>query len=208
MDYEATKQLDSCLYARLMFDLKNCFIMNPHGRRLRFSFACLLLAGLASIANLGCDKIMERRAMPAPLREIVKTSMTGNITRIWGGDNFEFRSDKETHYLILRGLDAPNPGDPYYHQAKKATTKFVRRKQVTVQVFERDEVMREIVEVTVPVGKTAGDFESDEFDLGTELIKRGWARYNGASFDGAERLIEAQASAKERKVGIWAENKK
>ena len=69
-------------------------------------------------------------------------------------------------------------------------------------------MMHEIVDVTVPVGQTKGDFASDEFDLSTELIKRGWARYNGASFDGAERLIEAEASARERKVGIWADPKK
>jgi len=157
-------------------DLKNCFIMNPHYRRLRFSFAGLLLAGLALVPNLGCDKIVERRAMPAPLRE---------------------------------PADAPNPGAPFFNESKHETHILARKgkKEVTVHVFERDEVMHEIVEISVPVGKTEGDFESDEFDLGIELIKRGWARYNGASFDGAERLIEAEASAKERKVGIWADPK-
>jgi len=190
-------------------DLKNCFIMNPHYRRLRFSFAGLLLAGLALVPNLGCDKIVERRAMPAPLREPAETTIKGRITKIQGGDNFEFISGKETHYLLLRGLDAPNPGAPFFNESKHETHILARKgkKEVTVHVFERDEVMHEIVEISVPVGKTEGDFESDEFDLGIELIKRGWARYNGASFDGAERLIEAEASAKERKVGIWAEPK-
>ena len=179
--------------------------MNPPYRRLRFPFACLLLAGIASITSQGCDKVMKTRAMPAPLREPVETTLKGRITRIWGGDNFEFISGKETHYLLLRGVDAPDPGEPFYHHSGDETKRLAKFKNTTVHVFERDEVMHEIVDITVPVGKTEGDFESDEFDLATELIKRGWARYNGKSFDGAERLIEAEASAKERKVGIWAE---
>ena len=65
--------------------------------------------------------------------------------------------------------------------------------------------MREIVDVIVPVGKTKGDFNGDEFNLGVELIKRGWGLHNGESFDGAERLIEAEAFAKANKLGIWAE---
>ena len=64
--------------------------------------------------------------------------------------------------------------------------------------------MREIVDVIVPVGKTKGDFDGGEFNLGVELTKRGWGLYNGESFDGAEQLIEAQAYAKENKLGIWA----
>ena len=181
--------------------------MNPHYRRLRFPFACLLLASLMSITNLGCDQIVTRRAMPAPLREPVEITLTGRVGRVYGGDSFEFRSGKETHFLLLLGAGAPGPGEPFYHQSLKATRNLLRGKQLTVHVVGRDEVMREFVEVTVPVGKTEGEFESDEFDLGIELTKRGWARYNGASFDGAERLIEAEAYAKKRKVGVWAESK-
>ena len=183
--------------------------MNLPLRRLRLSFACLLLAGITSIASPGCDSVMQPRAMPAPLREPVETTLTGQIFKVYGGDNFEFISGKETHYLLLRGVNAPAPGEPFYHQSKQATETLTkpRRMTVTVHVFERDDVMHEIVDVMVPVGETEGDFDSDEFNLGVELIKQGWARYNGAEFDGAERLIEAEASAKERKVGIWAEPK-
>ena len=145
--------------------------------------------------------------MPAPLREPVETTIKGRILKLWGGDSFELISGKETHYMLLRGVDAPNPGEPLYHESKEATKRLAKYKDTTIYVFERDDVMHEIVDVMVPVGETEGDFDSDEFDLGVELIKRGWARYNGAEFDGAERLIEAEASAKERKVGIWAEPK-
>ena len=145
--------------------------------------------------------------MPAPLHDPLEITFTGQIRGVWGGDNFNFVSGKETHYLLLRGLDSPNPGEPFYNEAKRVTQRLTRGKKLTVHVFERDEVMHEIVEITVPVGKTKGDFDSDEFDLGHEIMKRGWARYNGASFDGAERLIEAEADAKRRKVGIWAEPK-
>ena len=142
--------------------------------------------------------------MPAPLKNPVEQTYTGRITKVWGGDNFEFVTGKETHYLLLRGVDSPDPGRPFYHQSKKETATIARKKQVTVHVFARDEVMREIVDVIVPVGKTEGDFDGKKFNLSVELIKRGWARYKGESFDGAEQLIEAETFAKENKLGIWA----
>ena len=181
------------------------FIMNPSYRRLRFRCACLLIAGLTLVLSQGCDEVMERRAMPAPLRDSVETTFSGKVARIWSGDNFEFISGKETHYLMLRGVDAPGPGEPFFHHSRDEIRRLTKSQEVSVVVFERDELMREVAEVTVPVSNQKGDFDSDEFDLGVELIKRGWARHNGVSFDGVERLIEAEASAKKRKVGIWAE---
>ena len=177
--------------------------MNSLARRLRFLLACCLFASLISFLNLGCDEALERRAIPAPLRYPVEQTYTGRIVKPWGGDNFEFLSNKETHYLLLRGVDAPDPGQPFYHQSMRMTKRLTNRKQVTVHVAARDEVMREIVDVTVPVGKTKGDFEADEFDLGVELIKRGWALYNGTPFEGAQQLIEAERHAKKLKIGIW-----
>lgn len=181
--------------------------MNPPRRRLRFQFACSLLAAFATILGQGCEQ-SKRRAIPAPLKDPVKQSCTGRITKVWGGDNFEFSTGKETHYMLLLGVDSPDPGQPFYMQSRKETEKIARKKVVTAHTFARDEVMREIVELIVPVGKTKGDFDGDEFNLGVELIKRGWARYNGTPFDGAEELVAAEASAKEQKIGIWAEPNK
>ena len=174
--------------------------MNPLCRRLRFPLASMLVV-FATISNLGCDQTLPR-AIPAPLKDPVEQTYTGTITKIWGGNNFEFVTGDETHYLLLRGVDTPDPG---YYESKRETTKITLEKQVTVHAFARDEVMREIVDVIVPVGKTKGDFNGDEFNLGVELIKRGWGLHNGESFDGAERLIEAEAFAKANKLGIWAE---
>ena len=174
--------------------------MNPLCRRLRFPLASMLVV-FATISNLGCDQTLPR-AIPAPLKDPVEQTYTGTITKIWGGNNFEFVTGDETHYLLLRGVDTPDPG---YYESKRETTKIALEKQVTVHAFARDEVMREIVDVIVPVGKTKGDFNGDEFNLGVELIKRGWGLHNGESFDGAERLIEAEAFAKANKLGIWAE---
>ena len=172
--------------------------MNPLCRRLRFPLASIL-AAFATISNLGCET--KPRAMPAPLKDPVEQTYTGTITKVWGGNSFEFVTGIETHYLILRGVDTPDPG---YYESKRETTKLVLNRQVTVHVFDRDEVMREIADVIVPVGKTKGDFDGNEFNLGVELIKRGWALHNGKSFDGAQRLIEAQGHAKQNKLGIWA----
>ena len=162
-----------------------------------------MLAAFATISNLGCDQT-KPRAIPAPLKDPVEQTYTGTIDKVWGGNNFEFVTGTETHYLLLRGVKTPDPG---YYESKRETTKIALDKQVTVHAYARDEVMREIVDVIVPVGKTKGDFDGDEFNLGVELIKRGWALHNGESFDGSERLIEAQTFAKENKLGIWANPK-
>ena len=162
-----------------------------------------MLAAFAMISNLGCEQT-KPRAIPAPLKDPVEQTYTGTIDKVWGGNNFEFVTGTETHYLLLRGVKTPDPG---YYESKRETTKIALDKQVTVHAYARDEVMREIVDVIVPVGKTKGDFDGDEFNLGVELIKRGWALHNGESFDGSERLIEAQAYAKENKLGIWAKPK-
>lgn len=165
-----------------------------------------MLVAFATLSSQGCDQV-KRRAMPAPLKDPVEQTYTGRITRVWGGDNFEFVSGKETHYLLLHGVDSPDPGQPFFQPSKQTTEKIAKWKQVTVHTVARDEVMRELADVIVPVGKTKGEFDEDEFNLGVELIKRGWARYNGESFDGAEQLIEAETFAKEQKIGIWAEPK-
>ena len=173
--------------------------MIPLCRRLRFPLACML-AAIATIFNLSCDQT-KPRAIPAPLKNPVEQTYTGTITKVWGGNNFEFVTGIETHYLILRGVNTPDPG---YYESKRETKKLALKKQVTVHAFARDEVMREIVDVIIPVSKTKGDFDGDEFNLGVELIKRGWGLHNGESFDGAQQLIEAEAFAKENKLGIWA----
>jgi len=57
--------------------------------------------------------------MPAPLRDPVEQTLTGKVTRLWGGDNFEFLSGKETHYFLLRGVDAPQRWPTLFQPIKK-----------------------------------------------------------------------------------------
>lgn len=157
---------------------------------------------------LGCDGPIVKRALPAPPRQEVKASFQGKIYRMWGGDNFEFGQSHNLHYVLLRGVDAPDPGQPFYNESKLAATQLTRGKLVDVQVIDRDEVMREIADVVVPVGKTKGDFEGDRFSLGVELIRRGLARYNPEGFaeddrELAAKYIAAEELAKKTKVGIW-----
>jgi endonuclease YncB( thermonuclease family) len=163
---------------------------------------------VVALLCLGCDGPIVKRALPAPPRPEIEVTLEGKIRRFWGGDNFEFSHGLNLHYVLLRGVDAPDPGQPWYRESRAMAGKLTRGKTVAVQAVGRDEMMRDIADVIVPVGKTKGDFKGDSFNLGLELIRRGFARYNPEGFketdaDLAGEFVRAENEAKAAEVGIW-----
>lgn len=154
-----------------------------------------------------------RRALPAPIREEVEMTLTGRVYGIWGADNFEFGDYLELHYILVQGIQAPAPGEPFFHQAKRASANLIRDRRVIIKVKQRDEMMREIAEVYVPFVKGIPEGKSldgpqdpvpgEYFDLGLKLIEAGWARYNGSPSEFAKAYQDAENHARTQKIGIW-----
>ena len=149
---------------------------------------------------VGCGP--SQKSLPAPLRDPVEQTLEGRVRRIWGGDNFEFGEALELHYILIRGVDSPKPGQKYYKESRDFFTKSVRGQTTRIEIVARDELMREFADVYV-LPKKEGDVKKD---MGLELIKSGLGWYDGMKFDNAEAYRLAEAEAREKKIGLWVED--
>lgn len=128
--------------------------------------------------------------------------MEGRVRRIWGGDNFEFGTSEELHYLVLRGVSCPKPGQDFYTESTRCLSAMTRGKPVRIEVFDRDEMMREVADVTVFTDKPA---PKDRVDVSLRLIELGMGWYNGTEFEKAAAYQAAEKIAREEKVGLWSQ---
>ena len=149
------------------------------------------------VVSSGCRQSMTSRALPAPAREQDEARLTGKICRVWGGDNFEFGDDDSRHYVLLAGVTCPAPGEPGYWKSRSNMFRIVRGQEITVDVIRRDEFMREVAFVIVP------DESGQKFDLGEQLIRLGWGKWDGSEVTKAESYRIAQQSAQEAELGLW-----
>jgi micrococcal nuclease len=109
------------------------------------------------------------------------------------------------------GIDAPEmakagqPGQPVAEQAKQALQSLIEAAggQVIVSPVERDRYGRTVAEVFVPFKG------AEEKLLNYELVKAGMAyhyrQYSQGCPNGAEALDEAEAEAKGKRLGVWAQ---
>ena len=155
-----------------------------------------LLFGVLLFA--GCPDSFMRKSLPAPLRSEEHYTLQGRPRRMWGGDNFEFGNSLELHYIVIRGIDTPKPGQELYGPARSAAWNRIRKRQIRVEVYGKDEMMREIADVYVPQKDGA------DVNLGLELLRLGWGWYDGNEFELAESYRQAELEAREKKIGIWA----
>ena len=140
------------------------------------------------------------KAIPTPLHDPVEQVFEGRIRRIWGGDNFEFGERLQLHYVLIRGVDTPKPGQDYYNEAREFFTKAVRGQTARVEICSRDELAREFADVFV-LPRKEGDVKKD---MGLELIKAGLGWYDGMEFDKAEEFRQAEQEARASKIGLWS----
>ena len=183
--------------------------MNPIATsRYGFGTKLVRLALLLMLVPLtiGCDDTLIKKSLPAPLRDDVDHySMVGRAIRLWGGDNFEFGKVNELHYIVIRGVDTPKPGQPYFAIARNHANRLMLKRKVRIEVYGHDSMKREIADVFV-VNEDPADLTGDT-SVGLELIRMGYGWYDGCEFEGAEAFKQAELDAREKKIGLWeAEN--
>ncbi|KAI5365833.1 Putative staphylococcal nuclease (SNase-like), SNase-like, superfamily [Septoria linicola] len=160
--------------------------------------------------------------------QLRKKSLFGYVTRVGDGDNFRLYhtplgrfagwglwrkvptkvSDLKDQTLSVRiaGIDAPElphfgkPGQPHGQDALDWLTNYIQHRRVRVLPLSTDQYGRVVGTVHV-----RGLFSRD---VGLEMIKAGWATVyeakSGAEFAGKEEQYrEAEARAKQKKVGMW-----
>ena len=154
----------------------------------------VIFFSLTSLLEMAISK-----SLPAPIRDQVEYTMIGHANRFWGSDNFEFGDANELHFVVIRGLSSPKPGQKYYRESVTALSEMVDGRKVQVEVVDRDFMMREIAHVYLY------DPATERFNVGLELITLGHAWYNGEKFEGWEAYEQAQKAAQENRIGLWAQ---
>lgn len=166
---------------------------------------CLGVSILISLAITisGCSESIVSNALPAPLRTDFPYELKGPILNVWGGDHFDFGNEKELHYVEIRGVDCPPPGKEFHNRARRATADMVREKFATLKVHGHTELKIEISDVYVRDNVDP----SQDLNVGLELIKRGLGWHDGNDFELAEAYRDAESTAKQQKLGLWAKPK-
>ena len=166
----------------------------------RLSVFCFSISVLAMV---GCRDSTVTKTLPAPLSDEVTYEMEGRVGRLWSGDNFEFDEAQQMHCILIRGIDAPNEGQPLFLKSRNTLNAITRLKKLRVKVIDRDEMMKETADVFVLDETVVGGAE--EVDVALKMIELGLAWYDGSQFENAETFERAQQSAKQKKLGIWAQ---
>lgn len=118
----------------------------------------------------------------------------GTVTRVIDGDTIEVQLGKERVTVHLRGIDAPDRGQPWSKEATAALEQMVLNQQVDMEPLHVDDRNR----------RTTIIFVGEE-EVGAAMVRDGnaWADRKHLSSSDTE-LCELEAGAREAKLGLWS----
>lgn len=108
------------------------------------------------------------------------------------GDTVVVSVDGQERRIVLAGIDAPEPGQPHFEEARKGLADKVEGKKVFLQVFGRD-----------GQGVQTAAVWLDERSINTEMVAEGHAWYDPRHPE-YKTIIDAQKKAQEGKLGLWS----
>ena len=129
-------------------------------------------------------------------------TITGTVVSVADGDTVTvLDATKTQHKIRLTGIDAPEKMQPFGRRSKSSLSDMVYLKQVTVETDKKDRY-----------GHNLGTVLINGKDANLMQIERGmawWYRtYQRDQSANDRRLYEAaEATAKAKKVGLWADAK-
>ena len=142
----------------------------------------LLLSWLTTGGSLAADKAK-------PLPEV--RMLVGKVVVVTSGDELTLLVGQTRHRLRLAEIDAPQPDQPYFRQAKVALEKAVLEKEV-----------RAMVVGTTAKGTTLAVVYRDGC-VNTKLVREGRAWYHAGQIP-SKTLAEAEKAARREEAGLWA----
>ena len=118
----------------------------------------------------------------------------GTVTRVIDGDTIEVQLGKRRIPVHLRGIDAPEHGQPWSKEATAALSQMVLNQDVDLEPLGVDDLNRRTTIVFV-----------GEEEVGAAMVRDGnaWADRRHLSASDTE-LCELEAGAREGKLGLWA----
>ena len=129
-------------------------------------------------------------------------TITGTVVSVADGDTVTvLDASKTQHKIRLTGIDAPEKMQPFGRKSKFSLSELVYLKKVTVETDKKDRYGRNLGKVLI-----------DGKDANLMQIERGFAwwyrAYKKDQSASDRRLYEAaEASAKAKKLGLWADTK-
>lgn len=111
------------------------------------------------------------------------------------GDTITVAAGVHLFHVRLAHIDAPEDGQPYCLESKRALSKMVYNQTVKVKPIGHDRYSRLIAEVRT----------MDDIDVSAYMISEGWAWW----YDPTKRnefYGEIEREAQQNRVGIWALN--
>jgi endonuclease YncB( thermonuclease family) len=181
-------------------------------RELRITVVTRILGccsiGIALLLTASCidSFFASDGSMPAPLREDFPYEISGIASSQFMGDSFPFNTEGTLHFIILKGVDTPRKGQPFYKDARRSLRRMIKNKTIRVEVVERDAYHCEIGFAICSLADDA--LKNDESldvgcDVGLQLIRLGLGWYDGADFEDADLYRAAEQEARNARRGLW-----
>ncbi len=119
--------------------------------------------------------------------------LRGKVVYITDGDTLTLQVNKTQYKIRLLGIDAPEDGQPFSAQSKKALSDKIFQKTVQVTTYGQD-----------IYGNTLGIVNIDGKNVNLELVKEGYA-WHYAAYSASKTLANAEDEARKAKIGLWAD---
>jgi len=132
-------------------------------------------------------------AILTPSPAIADSDYHGLVVSVLDGDILEVLHNQHPERIRLSGIDCPEKGQPYGHQAKQATSDLVFGKEVLLQTHGRDRAGRILADVRLPDGT----------HVNYTLVKNGWCWWYRKYAPRNTELARLEQTARETKQGLW-----
>jgi micrococcal nuclease len=130
--------------------------------------------------------------LPSPGQDL-----SGRVIKVTDGDTLTLRtSDRREYSIRLYGIDAPEHDQPYGKTSSMALARMVINREVKVRVEDIDRYSRLVGTI---------EFEGDNINLA--MVRDGNAWWYKQYSRSNRELEAAEASAKENRIGLWANDK-
>lgn len=125
--------------------------------------------------------------------EKLPDELTGKVVGVHDGDTLTLLVDGRRQYKVrLDGIDAPEIGQDFGTQSKKALSSKVFGKVVRVTTHGRDKY-----------GRVIGTIWLDDESINELMVAEGWA-WHYVKYSDSETLAGAEREARAERSGLWA----
>ena len=130
----------------------------------------------------------------SPVQTDAPATWEGRVTKITDGDTVKILATDWNEYTIrLYGIDTPERDQVHGTAAGNALREKIFLRKVSVSINDKDDY-----------GRYVGTIYHDDRNINLEMVQEGHAWWYEYYAQGERHLRDAQASARENGIGLWA----